>query len=77
MKYCPIFYFSLVRFKGRRSAFGEEFNVDLGKFPIGDYFSDEDDSILPAITKFLLNRTNKKTKALTVGHLEKEFDPVA
>lgn len=52
-------------------AFGKEFNVDISQFPIGDYFSDEGDPILPAIIRFLTNKKKRKTKELTVGHLEK------
>lgn len=52
-------------------AFGKEFNVDVSKFPIGDYFGDEGDPILPAIIRFLFNKKKRQTKPLTVGQLEK------
>jgi acyl carrier protein len=47
-------------------AFGKEFNVDVSKFPIGDYFGDEGDPILPAILG-----KERKLKKLTIGQLEK------
>ena len=52
-------------------AFGKEFNVDVSQFPIGNYFDDEGDPILPAIIRFLTNKKKRKTKELTIGHLEK------
>lgn len=52
-------------------AFGKEFNVNVSQFPIGDYFGDEGDLILPAIIRFLTGRKKRQTKILTVGHLEK------
>jgi hypothetical protein len=52
-------------------AFGKEFNVDVSKFPAGDYFDDEGDPILPAIIRFLTNKKKRKRKPLTVGQLEK------
>lgn len=52
-------------------AFGKEFNVDVSKFPIGDYFGDEGDPILPMIIRFLTNKKKIERKMLTVGHLEK------
>ncbi|MBL0335898.1 MAG: DUF1493 family protein [Chitinophagaceae bacterium] len=33
-------------------AFGKEFNVDVSKFHIGEYFGDEGDQILPSIIRF-------------------------
>lgn len=47
-------------------AFGIEFNVDVRMFPIGDYFRDEGDSILPTILG-----KEQKSKVLTIGQLEK------
>ena len=52
-------------------AFGKEFNVEIKDFRIGDYFGDEGDPILPAVIRPLLGKEKRKTKALTVGHLEK------
>src|SRR5688572_14125648 len=52
-------------------AFGKEFNVDVSQFPIGDYFGDEGDPILPAIIRFLTGKKKRQTKTLTIGHLEK------
>ena len=52
-------------------AFGKEFNVDVKNFRIGEYFGDEGDPILPAITRQLLGKEKRKTRVLTVGHLEK------
>ena len=43
-------------------AFGSEFNVDVSKFPVGDYFKDEGDPLLPSA---------RRVKPLTVGQLEK------
>lgn len=43
-------------------AFGKEFNVDVSKFPVGDYFKDEGDPLLSS---------SRKVKPLTVGQLEK------
>jgi hypothetical protein len=52
-------------------AFGKEFNVDVSQFPIGNYFGDEGDPILPAILRFFVNKKKRQTKELTIGHLEK------
>ena len=52
-------------------AFGKEFNVDVINFRIGEYFGDEGDPILPTIIRPLLGKEKRKTKVLTVGHLEK------
>lgn len=52
-------------------AFGKEFNVDVSKFPIGDYFGDEGDPILPALIRMFTGKKKRKTKELTIGHLEK------
>lgn len=52
-------------------AFGREFNVNVSQFPIGEYFGDEGEPILPAIFRFLTNRKKRSRKSLTVGHLEK------
>jgi len=52
-------------------AFGKEFNVDVSKFPIGDYFGDEGDPILPSIIRFLTGKKRRQTKTLTIGQLEK------
>jgi Protein of unknown function (DUF1493) len=52
-------------------AFGKEFNVDVSKFPIGDYFGDEGDPILPAIIRFLTGKKKRQTKTITIGQLEK------
>lgn len=43
-------------------AFAKEFNVDVSKFPVGDYFKDEGDPLFPSA---------RRVKALTVGQLEK------
>lgn len=51
-------------------AFGKEFNVDVSKFPIGDYFGDEGDTILPAITGVFTGKTKRQTKKLTIRDLE-------
>lgn len=52
-------------------AFGREFKVDVSRFPIGDYFGDEGDSILPAIIRLITGKKKRQTKVLTIGHLEK------
>jgi Protein of unknown function (DUF1493) len=52
-------------------AFGKEFNVDVSRLPIGDYFSSEGDPILPAIIRILTGKKKKQNKVLTIGHLEK------
>jgi hypothetical protein len=52
-------------------TFGKEFSVDISRFPIGDYFGDVGDLILPAIIRIFTGKQKRKTKALTVGHLEK------
>lgn len=52
-------------------AFGKEFNVDVNKFPIGDYFGDEGDPLLPAIIRLFKGNDKREKKTLTVGHLEK------
>lgn len=52
-------------------AFGKEFSVDVENFGIGDYFGDEGDPILPEVMRPLLGKKKRKTKTLTVGHLEK------
>ena len=52
-------------------AFGKEFNVDVSKFPIGNYFGDEGDQILPAIIRMFTGKKKRQTKKLTIGHLEK------
>lgn len=51
--------------------FGKKFNVDVSQFPIGNYFSDEGDFILPAIIRFFTNTKKRERKSFTVGHLEK------
>jgi acyl carrier protein len=52
-------------------AFGKEFCVDVSQFPIGDYFGDEGDPVLPAIIRAVRGKKKKQKKKLTVGHLEK------
>ncbi len=52
-------------------AFGKEFNVDVSQFPIGDYFGDEGDPILPAIIRMFTGKKKRQTKELTIGQLEK------
>ncbi len=52
-------------------AFGREFNVDVSQFPIGDYFGDEGDPILPAIIRMFTGKKKRQTKELTIRHLEK------
>ena len=51
--------------------FGKEFSVDVSQFPIGEYFSDEGDFILPAIIRSFTNTKKRGRKSFTVGHLEK------
>lgn len=51
--------------------FGKVFNVDVSQFPIGNYFSDEGDIILPAIIRFFTNTKKRERKSFNVGHLEK------
>lgn len=51
--------------------YGKAFNVDVTKFMAADYFSAEGDPILPAIIRFLTNKKKRKSKILTIGHLEK------
>lgn len=52
-------------------AYGKFFNVDVTKFMAADYFSPEGDAILPAIIRLFTGNKRRKTKILTVGHLEK------
>jgi hypothetical protein len=52
-------------------AFGKEFKVDVSQFPIGDYFGDEGDPILPALIRMFTGRKKRQTKDLTIGQLEK------
>ncbi len=52
-------------------AFAKEFKVDVGQFPIGDYFNDEGDVILPSIIRIITGKRKRERKILTVGHLEK------
>lgn len=51
--------------------FGKIFSVDVSNFPVGDYFGDDGDSILPAIIRMFTGRKKRKTKRLTIGDLEK------
>lgn len=51
--------------------FGKEFNVDVSQFPIGNYFGDEGDPILPAILRIFTGKKKRQTKELTIYHLEK------
>ena len=55
-------------------AFSKEFNVDVSKFKIGDYFGDEGDPILPAIIRVVTGKKKRQTKVLTIGHLEKAIE---
>lgn len=51
-------------------SFGKEFNVDVSKFRIDEYFGDEEDAVVGAINNyFRANMSGRKT--LTVSHLEK------
>jgi acyl carrier protein len=52
-------------------AFGKEFDVEVSKFKIDEYFDDEGEPILPAIIRMLTGKEKRKTKELTIGHLEK------
>lgn len=52
-------------------AFGKEFNVDVSKFRIGDYFGDEGDPILPELIRTFTGKKSRQTKELTINHLEK------
>ncbi len=52
-------------------AFGKEFNVDVSQFPIGDYFGDEGDRVLPAIINMATGKMERTTKQLTIGQMEK------
>lgn len=52
-------------------AFGEEFNVDVDQFPLGDYFDDERDFVSRAIIRIFRNKSKPERKKLTVAHLEK------
>jgi acyl carrier protein len=52
-------------------AYGKYFNVDTGKFMAADYFSPEGDPILPAIIRIFTGKQERKTKILTIRHLEK------
>lgn len=51
--------------------YGKAFNVDVSQFMAADYFSAEGDPVLPAIIRVLTNKKKRKSKVLTVGHLEK------
>lgn len=50
-------------------AFSKEFNVDISRFKIGDYFGDEED-IVSSTLKDLFRDKEKGRKALTIGQLE-------
>jgi Protein of unknown function (DUF1493) len=52
-------------------AFGKEFNVDVSRFPIGNYFSGEGGQMLQEIKRGITGKTKAEKKILTVGHLEK------
>ena len=52
-------------------AFGKEFNIDVSRFPIGNYFGNEGDIILPTFVRFLKREKKKQKKNLTAGHLER------
>lgn len=52
-------------------AFGKEFDVEVSKFNIGEYFDDEGDPILPAIIRMFTGKKKRQTKELTISHLEK------
>src|ERR1700742_3775644 len=51
--------------------FGKEFNVEVSKFKIDEYFDDEGDEILPAIVRMFTGMEKRRKKELTLGHLEK------
>jgi acyl carrier protein len=53
-------------------AFGKEFNVDVSKFEIGNYFKGEGDTTLITLINFFKGKkSEKKSLLLTVGDLEK------
>ena len=51
--------------------FGKEFNVDITKFKIDEYFDDEGDPILPTLIRVIGGKKNKETKQLTLQDLER------
>lgn len=51
--------------------YGEKFSVDISQFKAADYFSPEGDIILPALIRILTGKKKKKTKYLTIEHLQK------
>jgi hypothetical protein len=51
-------------------AYSKEFNVDVSKFKIDDYFGDEGDVVLSSIIKTLNGSERKHKKILTIGNLE-------
>ena len=53
------------------TAFGKEFNVDVSKFMIGEYFRPDGDIILPALIRLFTGRKRPERKNLTIRHLEK------
>src|SRR4051812_48318497 len=53
------------------TAFGKEFNVDISKFMLADYFNGEGIDILSPIVKLITGKSKPAKKILTLGHLEK------
>lgn len=51
--------------------YGKKFSVDISRFMAADYFSPEGDIILPALIRMLTGKKKKKTKHLTIEHLQK------
>jgi acyl carrier protein len=52
-------------------AYGKKFSVNISNFKAADYFSPEGDIILPALFRMITGKKKKKTKYLTIEHLEK------
>ncbi len=52
-------------------AFGKEFNVEVSKFKVDEYFDGEGDPILSAIIRMFTGKKKRQTKELTIGQLKK------
>lgn len=52
-------------------AYEKKFSVNISNFMAADYFSPEGDIILPALIRMITGKKKKKTKYLTIEHLEK------
>lgn len=52
-------------------AFSKEFNVDVSKFPIGDYFEGEGYNSPSSIIRLFSKKSKVPKKVLTIGDLEK------